>query len=32
MVRHSVQPVEIIEEDNYSVIRRFIKLRKTQLD
>lgn len=32
MVRHRVQPVEIIEKNNYSVIRRSIKLRKPQLD
>ena len=32
MVRHSVQPVGVIEENNYSVIRHFIKFRKSPTD
>lgn len=32
MVRYSVQPVEIIKKDNYSVIRCFVKLCKPPLN
>jgi len=32
MIGYSVQPVGIIKKDNYSVIRRFVKLRKPPLN